>query len=264
MPPANFRTENKALNMALAKNKTGRTSASGVYFKYDTTAEDSNTSSPKDPFELCLNGQDWSDKRTSYTPTADLSAGSSLSTYGCVGYSPVTSITDVSVTKGASCDTKQTRIKSLTFPLAFEKMKSGSDVKAAYNSFGITSDTALCMSNDVLSNQRLTDIKFVKGSCPAPYTADPNTINGYTLCKAYGPKPTDAVLAVYQKELDDALAKAAFAEEEAFEENLATLPLMEQIQLSKKYQLYAAGAGLGTLCICICLCGIFLFMRNDD
>ena len=268
LPDANVVSQNQALNAVLATNKTGRTSAGGVYFKYDKSKADNIDRPLSDPYEVCLKGQDWNykDNNTNYVITDNLTPGTGKTTVGCIGTGPLSSISDIRVSKEFSCNSKERRIKSMIFPLAYETMNNKKDPsKEAMHSFGVTDDAALCITDDVLNANRIVDFILTRGGCPSGYTTDLNQMNGFTLCKKYGPKPTADVIAKYQKIIDDAEAEQEAeliaVEEEAF----AELSLIDKIKTSKNYQLCTVFITLGTVILIFCLSmSSVLSMQSDD
>jgi len=261
MPDANIVSQNTALNAAISGNKTGRTSATGVYFKYNTAAADNIDRPLSDPYEVCLKGQDWTDNTINYKITDNLTPGTGKTTIGCVATGPLTSISDIRVSNEFSCNTKERRIKSMIFPAAYEKMKAQKDpTKEAMHTFGITDDAALCVTDDVMNPNRVVDFLFTKGSCPSDYTLDPNKMNGFAFCKKFGPKPSAEVLAKFQKQLDDAEAARVAEELAAEEEAWAELTFSEKFQKSKTYQLYAALGTVSTISFICVICVSILLM----
>lgn len=259
LPDANLKRENTVLNAALAKNKTGRKSATGIYYKHNLGAADNTKSPLSDPFEVCLEGEDWNDPDTKYVVTPNLTPGTGKTTVGCLGMGPMSSISDISVTK-SYCAANQRTIKSMAFPLAYEKMTSKEDPSKTAMNLMITSNEGLCVTDNVMSAKRVGDIKFVQGACPAGYTGDPVPFNGFTLCKKFSDKPSAEVMKKYQDAMDDDEKarddEIAATEKEAFDK----LSLVEKIKKDSKYQMYVGGA-LAACCLIIAVCCIVLLQK---
>lgn len=272
LPTANLKTQNDVLNSSLAKQATdnggvGISSATGTFYKHDPSVPDKYDQNAGliDPSPLCILGPDWSDSTISYKETPNLYGSNDNTTIGCISYGRTTAFSDVNVINGNStCQPQQLTVKALQYPAAYNLIQANSKTDAAMTKFGVSGDYALCVSYDVLNPKRISDLQFIKGNCPAGYTADPTSVNGFTMCKAFADKPSDAVLAEIQKEQDDmnaakaklaaTVAEAEKAQEEA---NFANLTLLEKIETNKTYQLYIAIGAIGCILIfsiCVLLC----------
>lgn len=256
LPTDNLTNENKELNRLLSKNKSGRTNASGMYYKHDKSAEDNNHKPLSDPYELCLHGEDWYDKTATYKSTNNFSGNQNTTIFACSTYGPVSAISDITVTKTGTCPHKQQLLKAFHFPATYEKLKKSE--KTETNQFGQNKEYALCIHYDVLNDKRVTDLQFVKGYCPSGYIADPITLNGFTMCKSLGNKPSYEVLNALQKQMDES---EALERQEQEEDNFQKLSLVDKIKTNEKYKYGVIGGAAALCCIC-CLCCIVLIKKR--